>query len=204
MTPSTKLRSDADWVADIGSAGDQRDAALGELRQVLMGGLRRAFQSAAGALLEDCTQDALVRISTQFHTFRGDSRFVTWALSIATRCVLTEMRRARWKDVSLDQMAAAGELLPDPTPAGSADTGQDRTRLMKIMHDAIATELTGRQREVILAELGGAPVDEIAARLGTNRNALYKLVYDARVRLRGAILRAGWEATYVRSLIGGG
>ena len=71
------------------------------------------------------------------------------------------------------------------------------------MHDAIATELTGRQREVILAELGGAPVDEIAARLGTNRNALYKLVYDARVRLRRAILRAGWEATYVRSLIGG-
>jgi len=69
---------------------------------------------------------------------------------------------------------------------------------------AIDTGLTPKQREAIQAELGGAPPEEIATRLGTNRNALYKLDYDARVRLKQAILAAGWSEAHVRLTLGGG
>ena len=139
-----------------------------------------------------------MRISAKVESFRGDSRFETWAISIAVRVGIGELRRARWKDVSLDQMVEAGRLFPH---AGAESGSQDAVELMRIVKDAIETKLTPRQREGIVAELSGAPPEEIAARLGTNRNAFYKLIYDARVRLKSAILDGGWSEDHVRQIL---
>ena len=170
-----------------------------------MAGLARAFrQSAADSpLVQDCAQEALLRIVDRLHTFRGDSRFTTWSLSIATRIALSEMRRARWRDVSLDEMSEAGRIVPPASAETPVNITFERARLMDTVHAAIEQSLTERQRAVIQAELAGAPPEEIALRLGTNRNALYKLVYDGRVRLKQAILRAGWTEEHVRSVLSG-
>jgi RNA polymerase sigma-70 factor (ECF subfamily) len=151
--------------------------------------------------VQESVQDALLLILQRLGSYRGDSRFTTWAMSVATRLALSELRRARWKDVSLDQMAAAGRPeppAPNRTPAG---TDYDREQLVRVVHEAIDATLTERQRTAILAELAEAPPDVIAARLGTSRNALYKLVFDGRAKLKQAILKAGWSEEHVRDVL---
>jgi len=119
-------------------------------------------------------------------------------MSIGVRVAVSEMRRARWKDVSLEEMVEAGRLFPESTA-----TDHESNQLMSAVSDAVQNGLTSKQRDAILAELGGAPPDEVARRLGTNRNALYKLVYDARTRIRQAILKAGWTEDQVLRVLGG-
>ena len=202
MTVASKPRSNEDWVSDLSSGEERREAALTELRTILMAGLRRSFYQlpSDGPPLEDFVQETLLRVLARVGIFRADSQFVTWAMSIAVRVAISDLRRARWHDVSLDQMMEAGHL--DPTASGASVTAaHDAAQLMSVVRKAIEKDLTDKQRAAIQAELGGAPPDEIAKRLGTNRNALYKLVYDARARLKKAILSAGWSEEHVRGVL---
>ena len=205
ITNPPKYRTDEDWVSDLSAVGFRGDEALTELRRILVTGLARAFHQfpADSAMVQDSAQEALLLIISRVETYRGDSRFVTWALSIVTRVALSEMRRARWKDVSLDEMSEAGRIPPPASEASPANISYERSRLIEVVRNAIEDNLTPKQRDAIQAELGGAPPDEIATRLGTNRNALYKLTYDGRVRLKQAILRAGWSEDHVRSVLSG-
>jgi RNA polymerase sigma-70 factor (ECF subfamily) len=130
-------------------------------------------------------------MQNRLQKYRGDGRFVTWALSIATRVALSEMRRAQWKDVSLDEMSPAGHLPAPASQDSPVNIVYDRMRLMDVVRTAIGEQLTAKQRDAIQAELAGVSLQEIANRLGTNRNALYKLVYDGRARLKAAILGGG-------------
>ena len=176
--------------------------ALADLRATLVAGLNHAFgQSDFGStLIEDAAQEALVRIVDRIQSFRGDSRFVTWAMAIATRAMLSHLRRTHWKNVSLDEMAAAG-LIPPLATVVLNDENLDRSRLLEVVRTSIENDLTERQRQTIQAELAGVPPEVIAERMGTNRNAVYKLVHDGRARLRRAILAAGWTETSVRSVL---
>lgn len=154
-------------------------------------------------MLEDFAQEALLRISANIHSFRGDSRFLTWAMAIAVRVGLSELRRARWREVSFEAMVEAGRLPQMELEPSALSLDPDAEKLARVVHLAIQDELTARQRQAIQAELGGVPPDELARRLGTSRNAVYKLVYDARARLKQAILRTGWSEEQVRSVLGG-
>ena len=201
VTIAPNLRDNAEWLADISATGLRCDRAVIDLRRILVGGLARAFRTCGPAVLEDCAQEALILITRRIESYRGDSHFTTWALSIATRVTLSELRRARWRDVSLDQMVEAGQL---PSAAAGAAPDHAHAQLMAVVQSAIQHDLTEKQRQAIQAELSGAPTDEIAKRLGTSRNALYKVVYDARVRLKKAILGSGWTEAHVLEVLGGG
>lgn len=170
-----------------------------------MAGLARGFRQfpAESALVQDSAQKALLLMQNRLQKYRGDGRFVTWALSIATRVALSEMRRAQWKDVSLDAMSPAGRLPAPASQDSPVNIVYERMRLMDVVRTAIGEKLTAKQRDAIQAELAGVPPEEIANRLGTNRNALYKLVYDGRARLKEAILAAGWSEEHVRSMLSG-
>ena len=141
-------------------------------------------------LVDDFVQDALVRILDKLDTFRGESRFTTWAQKIAVRVAFSEMRRQRWKDISLQDLMPADDDYGDFTPAVLSDPGPnpEQQTAQKSMIDMvmrlIKDELTDRQREAIMAVMvGGMPLEEVARRMDTNRNALYKLIHDARKRL---------------------
>ena len=195
------LRTDAEWVADISADGERSDLAVTDLRRILLAGLARAFRRCSRPLVEDAAQEALILITKRIGSYRGDSRFTTWALSVATHVTLSEMRRARWGDISLNQMVEAGQI---PASATSVQVDHARAQLMGVVRWAIENSLTEKQRQAIQAELSGAPTDEIAKRLGTSRNALYKVVYDARVRLKLAILGSGWTEAHVLEVLGRG
>ncbi len=53
------------------------------------------------ALAEDFAQEALATILRQLHTFRGESRFTTWAYRIIINLIADDFRRRAWRRRSL-------------------------------------------------------------------------------------------------------
>lgn len=185
--------------------GDHRNSALSELRMILARNLRKALSGHARAddsFLEDAVQDSLVRILDRLDQFEGRSRFVTWATTIAIRVAMSELRRFRWRDVSLD------ELVEETTPVSrfaADDTSgpenqSERNAILEMMQEVIDTQLTEKQRMAILAEMKGMPQDEIARHLGSKRNAVYKLTHDARKKLKQGLEAAGYGADDVHAV----
>jgi len=192
-------RENDTWVAELSQGGVVRELALEDLREVLLRNLRKALSNRAHcdeSFLEDAAQDALVRILSRLDQFQGRSRFVTWATSIAINVALGELRRSRWKDVSLDAVLVDADFVPTRAIDSSPDPESlvQQQELFEKMHELIETTLTERQRTVLLAELRGMPQDEIARHLGSNRNAVYKLTHDARKKLKSALQSAGYRA----------
>jgi RNA polymerase sigma factor (sigma-70 family) len=192
-------RDNETWLTHLRGAGPEQQEALSDLRVALLRGLRRPVSHRAGAddaFLEDVVQDALVRVLERLPQFEGRSQFLTWAMAVAIRVAMSELRRRRWKDVSLDEVVADVELAPgrvvDDAPGPPARS--EREAILATMHEVIQDGLTAKQREALLAALQGMPLDEIARQLGTNRNALYKLTHDARKRLRQGLEAAGFTA----------
>jgi RNA polymerase sigma-70 factor (ECF subfamily) len=193
-------RSNQDWLDALKSPGPERERALAELRALLMRGLNfalRGWRRTAGrdfeALAEDFCQEALLRILDNLDSFEGRSRFTTWAHKIAVRVALTELRRKRWQDVSLDKLVAedGAESMMSSDEAGP-ETEAERTDLLAWMKRIMMEELTEKQRRAIAAvAFGGMPLEEVARRMDTNRNALYKVIHDARIRLKRRLAREG-------------
>jgi RNA polymerase sigma-70 factor (ECF subfamily) len=193
-------RSNQDWLIALKSPGSEREQALAELRTLLVRGLHYAlsgWRRTAGreleALAEDFCQEALLRILDNLDSFEGRSRFTTWAHKIAVRVALTELRRKRWEDVSLDRLVAekGAEFMMGSDEAGP-ETEAQRVDLLAWMKRIMAEELTDKQRRAIAAiAFGGMPLEEVARRMDTNRNALYKLIYDGRMRLKRRLAKEG-------------
>ncbi len=196
-------RTNEEWLEDL--RGPHRDEALAELRAILTHGLRHALSSRSRVRdedIEDFVQEALLRILNALDTFRGESRFTTWAHKIAVRVAFTELRRRRWQDVSLDALLASYEGDFTPTfmadRAASADQQALQRMLWERVRRIIQEELTERQRRALVAVvIHGMPLEEVARRMDTNRNALYKLLHDARKRLKERLLAEGLSAQEV-------
>lgn len=94
-------------MTELRTAGFEGDVARRDLQAALVAALRRALSGRNAAEVEDFAQDAMLRILGSLDTFRGDSRFLTWACSIAIRVAMSELRKARWRNVSLDRIDAS-------------------------------------------------------------------------------------------------
>lgn len=55
---------------------------------------------------EETAQETLLRVLDRLDSFEGRSQFMTWVYTIAVRIALTELRRKRWKNVSLESMVS--------------------------------------------------------------------------------------------------
>ncbi len=192
-----------EWLSALGSTGDGQQAALAELRALLLLGLRKALadRKIPSALLEDAVQEALIKVVDRLDTFCGHSRFTTWAMTIAVRAVWTETRRRNWKSVSLEEVVAtSSEVTAGPlTDAERPGRDAERAVLARRLREAIDRDLTPKQRTVLLAELAGMPQQEIARRVSSNRNAVYKLMHDARKRLKASLEAIGYTGADVSS-----
>jgi RNA polymerase sigma-70 factor (ECF subfamily) len=181
-------RTNEQWLVEL--RGPNPDEALADLYGLLVRGLRAALAGRADGVdanIGDFAQEALIKIVSNLDSFRGESRFTTWAKKIAMNVALTELKRRRWRDVSLqdllDRRTATGRGLADPqlTPEQVAFQNMVLAKLRRTIDE----ELTDRQREAVIAViLEGMPIAEVARRMGTNQNALYKLLHDARKKLK--------------------
>lgn len=201
-------RTNREWLDAL--RGPDRDEALSDLRAILLRGLGYALAGRSGigeAHLEDFVQDALLRILGALDSFRGESRFTTWAQKIAVRVAFTELRRHRWRDVSLDEIADSPDSLfiPDALadPSASPEQQAAQSMLLDTLRRIIATELTDKQRLALVAvQIHGMPLEEVARRMGTSRNALYKLLHDARQRLKKRMMDEGLSGQDVLDAFG--
>jgi len=193
-------RTNQQWLEAL--RGPDHDQALADLRAGLLRGLRYSLADrpeVSEAALEDFVQEAIVRILHNLDSFRGESRFTTWAQKIAVRVALTELRRHRWRDVSLESVVGSPDTDFVPKTLADPSVGPEqqamRDTLLETLRHLIAECLTDRQRLATTAVyLRGMPLEEVARRMGTNRNALYKLLHDARTRLRQGMIDKGLTA----------
>ena len=189
--------TEINWVESLRSPnpGEQADA-MKSLRKILLKGLRIALGGrgdVSEAHLEDFAQEGLLRVLEKLDQFQRRSLFTTWAQSVTLNTAFAELRRKRWKDVSLEAMMEKGERLAEPTtlPDDSLGDHEDQFKVVSAMKKAIAEELTPKQRAAIHAELDGMPFDQLCSLLGTTRNAGYKLLHDARKALKRHLEEAG-------------
>jgi RNA polymerase sigma-70 factor (ECF subfamily) len=190
-------RTNEQWLAEL--RGPNPDEALADLYDLLVRGLGAALGDYGGGVeanFGDFAQEALIRITGNLDSFRGESQFTTWAQKIAMNVALTELKRRRWRDVSLQDLFAQREA----ADRGPADTQLNPEQLafqnmvLGELESMVDEELTDRQREAVVAVLlEGMPVSEVAKRMGTNQNALYKLLHDARRKLKRRMEAAGFS-----------
>ncbi|MBL8133153.1 MAG: sigma-70 family RNA polymerase sigma factor [Anaerolineae bacterium] len=217
MSERTERTNEA-WLAALRGETPDQPEALEDLRSRLQRGifyyLSRERSDLAGLsnhdvtqMAQDMAQDALMRVIENLESFRGDSLFTTWAMRVAVRVAISDLRRARYRDFSLDALTAesepawlslnpvAGDKLPLPERA--AEQREVLTRLQESIHEA----LTDRQYQALVAvAVNNVPMEVVAERMGTNRNALYKLVHDARRKLRAHLESQGMSMDYMMRL----
>ena len=201
-------RTDDEWIDELGGATP--DGALADLRELLLRGLRFALASygVTESDLEDFVQDGLLKILDNLTSYRREARFTTWAQKVCVRVALTELRRRRWRDVSLEDIIAQSEIA-DFTPAALTDQSPDpgeatvTQMMLATVQRLIQEELTERQRTALMAVMqGGMPLQEVAERMGMNRNALYKLLHDGRQRLKQRMSNEGLAPQELLAMFG--
>lgn len=192
-------------MADLSASGEQRARAVDELRTLLFNGLRRGLSSQVDlvgadfdALIADFIQDALLKILDNIATFEGRSRFTTWSYKIALHVALSELRRKRWRDRSLDNILDTDEGEYTPSFVADATPGPEATAAQAEMFQRVQTlieeSLTEKQRTVMVATaIDGASPAAVADLLGMKTNAVYKVLHDARSRLKKGLATQGLD-----------
>jgi len=191
-----------DWISALHGPPGPREEALSELHALLQRaarfelGRRRAqlVHLTAGDVEDLATQaadDALMAILAKLDSFRGASRFTTWAYKFALLEAGVKARRRAWqgREICIDEQTW-------PAIADTAHSAHERleeSELLDELDNAIRSTLTPHQRTVFTAlALNNIPIDVLAERLHTTRGALYKTLHDARHKLRVSLASAGY------------
>src|SRR4051812_9554347 len=202
--PQPVLDDDSrEWLRTLRAAGATHDAAVARLHALLLRAAR--FEVARrrpmlphlrGGDLDDiayeAADDALVSVLKRLDDFRGESRFTTWVYKFALLEAGVKLRRRAWqgREVPLEPESWGLFSSGGSTPAEEAE----QAALLELLQQAIATQLTPHQRNVLVSlALNGVPIDVLAERLNTTRGALYKSLHDARRKLRLHLEQTGYD-----------
>jgi RNA polymerase sigma-70 factor, ECF subfamily len=191
----------AEWVRALSASGQCREQAIGKLYDLLLriarGECRRRSSQIrlSGPELDDIAHqaagDAVLAITAKLSHFRGESRFTTWAYKFVILEVSSKMGRHFWRHPTVPWDAEDWDRLVDRFSLDPAEESQN-WELVSAIRQAVDDQLNERQRKVFVAiVLNGAPLDTMVAELGVSRNAIYKMMFDARRKLRVALTAAG-------------
>jgi RNA polymerase sigma-70 factor (ECF subfamily) len=152
------------------------------------------------ALTEEVAQETILRVLDKLDTFEGRSQFTTWVYTISVRIALTELRRAKWREISLENFLEGKDVDDDPKEIPNQDSSVEDsleiTEVMKVVSEIMENILTEKQQLALKAVVvGGMPLEEVARRMGTNRNALYKLLHDARLKMKISMEEQGFASS---------
>jgi RNA polymerase sigma-70 factor (ECF subfamily) len=106
--------------------------------------------------------------------------------------VSTKIGRHFWREFGVPFDEQNWDRLPDRFGLNPVHEAEGR-ELAAAVRIAVEDELSDRQRRVFVAlVLNGVPLDALVIELGTNRNAVYKMMFDARRKLRAALVAKGY------------
>jgi len=192
-------RPDADdWLVRLRHVHD-RDQAIRDLHALMLRAARHQIARMPEAhdlgrtrreeIVQAAADEATSAVLRRLGRFEGRSRFTTWAYKFAILQTAVEVRRSAWRRRETD-LAVLGE---PASPASGPEAQVEAGDFARAVGEAMDRVLTEHQRHVAVALLvEGVPVDVLAERLGSNRNALYKTLHDARVRLRNDLTARGY------------
>jgi RNA polymerase sigma-70 factor (ECF subfamily) len=201
--PAPELDAESrDWLDGLRATGAARDDAVARLHALLLRAARfevarrrPALPHLRGDDLDDiahhAADDALVSVLRRLDDFRGLSRFTTWAYKFALLEAAVKLRKRAWQGREVPLEPESWSVFAD----ASADPAEEaeQSELLQALQRAIAETLTPHQRRVLVAlAVNGIPIDVLADRLNTNRNALYKTLHDARRKLRNHLEERGF------------
>jgi RNA polymerase sigma-70 factor (ECF subfamily) len=211
-------RDNETWLSDLRDDNPNQTEAIEDLLKYLKRGVMAYLRSRSDLnyladmeldqMSQDFTQDALLKIQANLDSFQGKSKFTTWAAKIAANHTISELRRAKWRDYSLDAMTDSGtslqEILTPPSNQGyDPATASERKLVWETLNDVINNELTERQRQALTAvRVENVPISEVARLLNTNANNIYKLLHDARLKLKRRLQALDLDAQYILKLFG--
>jgi RNA polymerase sigma-70 factor (ECF subfamily) len=194
------------WLGSLRGQGAERDEAVARLHALLLRaarfevGRRRPMLPYLRGDLDDlaveAADDALVSVLRRLDDFRGASRFTTWAYKFALYEAAVKVRKRAWhgREVVLEPEGWA----PFADAGLGPDAEVEQRELLETVQAAVETVLTPHQRQVLVAlAVDGIPIDVLADRIGSNRNALYKTLHDARRKLREHLAERGLAFTGV-------
>jgi RNA polymerase sigma-70 factor, ECF subfamily len=202
VAPAGLDSESAEWVRVLSAAGPEHDAAVVRLHAALLGVARaelrrRAARSGlAGPELDDlayqAAADCVVAVVAKIGQFRGESRFITWAYRFVIFDVATKLGRHFWREPRAAMESEDWEGLPDRLGFDAARQAEWRD-LITALRRAVDEELTPHQRRIFVEiVLRDVPLDALVVKLGSNRNAIYKSLFDARRKLRRALAANGY------------
>lgn len=209
-------RTNEQWLHDLQTEGPARKEAISDLREILLNGLKRGLLNQVNTSApefetqaEDFVQEALLKILNKLHTFAGRSKFTTWAHKITVSVALTELRRKRWQDRSLDGIVETDTGVF--TPSFMADTNPtpelvaERSEIIQHVEKLIETTLTDKQRQALVSvTIDGKSASQVADEMEMKPNAVYKLLHDARLRLKRTLAEDGLSPGDILELFASG
>lgn len=193
------------WVSALGVEGTPGEEARRNLHELLLRAARFEINRRRGShphlrggdfddLAHQAAADAMLAILSKLDTYRGESRFTTWAYKFALLEAAVKLRQRAWqgREIPIEPEHWAVLAGRDDSPAVAAESNE----VLESLAAAIETELSSHQRDVLVAiALNGVPIDVLAERLNTTRGALYKTVHDARKQLRTHLADQGLRFT---------
>jgi RNA polymerase sigma-70 factor, ECF subfamily len=191
----------ARWVTSLSESGRRREDAVRELHGLLLRAARREVRRRAvgtpvtGRELDDlatqAADDATYAVLAKVTQFRGESRFTTWAYRFVVLEVSHKLGRHFWRQPRAELADEDWERLPDALGAPPDHVAEVR-ELTRAVRRAVS-DLTDHQRRVFESVvLLGIPLDALAVRHDTTRNALYKTLFDARRKIRAHLVANGY------------
>jgi RNA polymerase sigma-70 factor (ECF subfamily) len=192
----------AAWLRRLAAGGGVQQAAERELHATLVRialaevSRRSASTPVTGPELGDVAHqaaaDAMLAILAKLGEFRGESRFTTWAYRFVILEVSGKLGRHFWRNPPVALDAGQWERLPDRLgvdPERHAEAAGILAEVRRVVED----DLTAHQRRIFVAiVVDGIPLDALAARLGLGRNAIYKVIFDARRKIRRTLVAKGY------------
>jgi RNA polymerase sigma-70 factor, ECF subfamily len=194
VIPLRPRRQSEQWVEQLRPGHPRRDQTVAKLHEVLIrvafhelsrrrGQLRAISGPEFDDLAHQAADDALMKVLAKLDEFRGRSRFTTWAYKFVVLEAAVLARRRAW--------AGREVCLSDRDWTALEPTAQqilEDAEVLAVVRDTLRNRMTPHQRSVFIAlALDGVPIDVLAERIGTTRGALYKVLHDARRKLRAAV-----------------
>lgn len=216
----SNTRTNQEWLEDLTASGSVQESAIADLRNLLLRTVLFFFSRNGGdfeklgrdeilQLAEDCAQEALIAVLKHLTDFRGDSKFTTWVYKFGINTALMTSRREKWKNISIDQLLTSEDssepewMMRDKSPGVAPDQSALQGEVGDILREVIERDLTEKQRQIlILIVFNEVPMDEVVRQLSTNRNAIYKLLHDARRKLKSGLQARGFEIGETLALFG--
>jgi RNA polymerase sigma-70 factor (ECF subfamily) len=212
-----KPRSNEQWLEDLKDEQAQTEA-LADLREFLLRAvysylnrhrqdLTHLDRQELESLADDYCQEALLQILDKLDTFRGESKFTTWAYRFVINAAAGDLRLHRWRTLSIETLAReqsvplftfiSDERAPDP------ETMAARNQILELLYQIIDQDLTELQRFALISvHFQGIPVPVVARQLDSTPNNVYKLVHDARKKIKNGLQRFHYSEADVLAIFG--